>query len=313
MLRLTAGPRRAPGRQPDPGRLASVAVQTAPPAVAAPPPATTTTSAAAPAEPATTGETTTGPDVAPVGDLPSERPKQQKGAAAASGPLYDIHPKLTAGRLRVPRLRRRAPTSDTFGAARSDGAYHHGDDIFGQLGQPLVACADRTVFSVGWNRIGGNRLWIVDAAGNQFYYAHLSAFATTAANGAHVKAGQVVGFMGNTGDAEGTPVHLHFEVHPVSLLYLGYDGAVDPTPYLDAWRHAAGPAVPDRRRLGAGSAGAGPRPSRARSCWHDVDISTANGLDPSSLRRALTAPKTLDAAARARRPWSRRRTTSAGA
>ena len=49
--------------------------------------------------------------------------------------------------------------------------------------------------------------------------------------------GQVVGFMGHTGDAEGTPVHLHFEIHPVSLLYLGYDGAVDPTPYLDAWRH----------------------------------------------------------------------------
>ncbi len=126
---------------------------------------------------------------------------------------------------------------DTFGAARSDVTYHHGDDIFGQLGQPLVACADGTVFSVGWNKIGGNRLWIVDAQGNQFYYAHLSAFATTAVNGAHVKAGQVVGFMGHTGDAEGTPVHLHFEVHPVAMLYLGYDGAVDPTPYLDAWRH----------------------------------------------------------------------------
>ena len=52
-----------------------------------------------------------------------------------------------------------------------------------------------------------------------------------------MRAGQVIGFMGNTGDAEGTPSHLHFEVHPVSLLYLGYDGAVDPTPYLDAWQH----------------------------------------------------------------------------
>ena len=62
---------------------------------------------------------------------------------------------------------RRAPTS----------RYHHGDDIFGQLGQPLVACADGTVFSVGWNKIGGNRLWILDEQGNQFYYAHLSAFA----------------------------------------------------------------------------------------------------------------------------------------
>ena len=130
-------------------------------------------------------------------------------------------------------------------------------------------CADGTIFSVGWNKIGGNRLWLVDAQGNQFYYAHLSAFSTTAVNGAHVKAGEVIGFMGNTGDAEGTPVHLHFEVHPVSLLYLGYDGAVDPTPYLDAWRHqqdlpfpiAGGwaPAVP-------GGSGARARRDPARTC-----------------------------------------------
>ncbi|HEX6761383.1 MAG TPA: M23 family metallopeptidase [Gaiellaceae bacterium] len=269
---------------------ASVAVQTAPPAAAAPPPATTTT-AAAPTPPATTAnQTPTGPDVAPVGDLPSERPKQQKGAPATSGPLYNIRPKLTAGHYVFPVY---GPSSyiDTFGASRSDVTYHHGDDIFGQLGQPLVACADGTVFSVGWNKIGGNRLWIVDAQGNQFYYAHLSAFATTAVNGAHVKAGQVVGFMGHTGDAEGTPVHLHFEVHPVSLLYLGYDGAVDPTPYLDAWRHqqdlpfpiAGGwtPAVPG---------GSAPEPGAI--LLHMSDISTANGLDPSSLRRALAAPKT---------------------
>ena len=51
-----------------------------------------------------------------------------------------------------------------------------------------------------------------------------------------MKAGQVVGFMGNTGDAEGAATHLHFEVHPVSLIYLGYDGAVDPTTYLQSWR-----------------------------------------------------------------------------
>ena len=273
---------------------AAAAAQTAPPA--APLPATTTTTPAtttgtAPGGQSATGQVTTGPDVAPVGDLPSERPKQPKGGAAASvgpGPLFGIRPKLTAGHYVFPVY---GPSSyiDTFGAARSDVTYHHGDDIFGQLGQPLLACADGTIFSVGWNKIGGNRLWIVDAQGNQFYYAHLSAFANTAVNGARVKAGQVVGFMGHTGDAEGTPVHLHFEVHPVSLLYLGYDGAVDPTPYLDAWRHqqdlpfptAGGwtPAVPG-----------GTAPEPGAILLHMSDISTANGLDPSSLRRALTAP-----------------------
>ena len=122
---------------------------------------------------------------------------------------------------------------DTYGEFRADVSYHHGDDIFGELGQPILAVADGTIFSLGWNKIGGNRLWLRDRQGNAFYYAHLSAFSTLVFNGARVKAGQVVGFMGNTGDAEGTPTHLHFEVHPVSLLYLGYDGAIDPTPFLD--------------------------------------------------------------------------------
>ena len=129
--------------------------------------------------------------------------------------------------------------SDTFGAARGDIAsgWHHGDDIFGQLGEPLLAVADGTVFSVGWNDIGGYRLWLRDHAGNEFYYAHLSAYSPFAVNGNQVKAGTVLGFLGNTGDASTTPYHLHFEIHPVGLLYLGYDGAVNPTSYLTAWQH----------------------------------------------------------------------------
>src|SRR5204862_839403 len=131
-----------------------------------------------------------------------------------------------------------ASFGDTFGAARADvsGGWHHGEDIFAPLATPLHAVADGTVFSVGWNDIGGYRLWLRDHAGNEFYYAHLSAYAAAAHAGAHVKAGAVIGFMGTTGDAFGSLPHLHFEVHPVSLLFLGYDGAVNPTSYLDSWR-----------------------------------------------------------------------------
>ena len=53
-----------------------------------------------------------------------------------------------------------------------------------------------------------------------------------------MRAGDVLGFVGDTGDAEGTPSHLHFEIHPVALLGRGYDGAVDPTTYLESWRRA---------------------------------------------------------------------------
>jgi murein DD-endopeptidase MepM/ murein hydrolase activator NlpD len=240
----------------------------------------------------TPGETTTtGGETPSVGDLPSERPSHSGKSKPA--PLK-IQPKLTAGHYVFPVY---GPTSyiDTFGAPRADVTYHHGDDIFGQLGQPLLACADGTLFSVGWNKIGGNRLWLLDSQGNQFYYAHLSAFAANATDGVRVKAGQVIGFMGNTGDAEGTPVHLHFEVHPVSLLYLGYDGAVDPTPYLDAWSHQQDLAFP----IGIGWAplvpgGSSGAPEPGAILLGMRDISTANGLDPASLERALAPLKRTD-------------------
>jgi murein DD-endopeptidase MepM/ murein hydrolase activator NlpD len=255
---------------------AEAAAQTAPPAA----PTDTT-----PAGPTTTDSTST--DEAPVGDLPSLRPRSDSTPTVS--PLR-LHPKLTAGHYVFPVY---GPVSyiDSYGSARSDVTYHHGDDIFGQLGQPLVAVASGTVFSVGWNKIGGNRLWILDEQGNQFYYAHLSAFSTAAVNGARVKAGQVVGFMGNTGDAEGTPFHLHFEVHPVSLLYLGYDGAVDPTPYLDAWQHQKDLPFPIAAGWAPAIAGTSAAPEPGAILLGMSDISTADGLDPSSLERALTPLK----------------------
>ena len=243
------------------------------------PPGTTTTTTT----PTTTDATpTTGEDPS-AGDAPRLRPR---GNANTKPQPLDVHPKLTAGHYVFPVY---GPTSyiDTFGAGRADVTYHHGDDIFGSLGQPLVACTDGIVFSVGWNKIGGNRLWIVDSQGNQFYYAHLSAFATTAVNGARVKAGQVVGFMGNTGDAEGTPYHLHFEVHPVSFLYLGYDGAVDPTPYLKAWQHQQDLPFPIAGGWVPSIPGGNSAPEPGAILLGMNDISTADGLDPPSLERAL--------------------------
>jgi murein DD-endopeptidase MepM/ murein hydrolase activator NlpD len=244
-----------------------------------PPAAATTTTTTTP----TTTETTPAEDPT-AGDAPRLRPNPN--AKTTPAPLR-VHPKLTAGHYVFPVY---GPVSygDTFGAARSDVTYHHGDDIFGSLGQPLVACADGIVFSVGWNKIGGNRLWIVDSQGNQFYYAHLSAFATATVNGAHVKAGQVVGFMGNTGDAEGTPYHLHFEIHPVSFLYLGYDGAVDPTPYLNAWQHQQDLPFPVAGGWVPSIPGGPAAPEPGAILLGMNDISTADGLDPASLERALT-------------------------
>jgi murein DD-endopeptidase MepM/ murein hydrolase activator NlpD len=199
----------------------------------------------------------------------------------------DVTPKLTAGGYVFPVY---GPSSfvDTFGALRGDisTGWHHGDDIFAPLGAPLLAVASGTVFSVGWNRVGGNRLWLRDGQGNLFYYAHLSAFSPLAVNGSKVNAGDVVGFVGNTGDAQSTPFHLHFEIHPVGLLGLGYDGAVNPTSYLLAWKHledvsfAGGDAWAPLHSFGNA-----PKPGAI--LLSATDISSADGLVPGSLQRAI--------------------------
>jgi hypothetical protein len=128
---------------------------------------------------------------------------------------------------------------DTYGGFRSDvpGNWHHGDDIFAPLGTPVVAVASGTINRVGWEKLGGWRLWVRDSVGDEFYYAHLSGYTPTDLASNRVRAGGVIGFIGNTGDAFTTSPHLHFEIHPRTLLHLGYDGAVDPTKYLNSWTH----------------------------------------------------------------------------
>jgi murein DD-endopeptidase MepM/ murein hydrolase activator NlpD len=204
--------------------------------------------------------------------------------------IPDVTPKLTASHYVFPVY---GPSAygDTFGAPRGDvsGGWHHGDDIFAPLGAPILAVADGTVFSVGWNDVGGWRLWLRDHEGNEFYYAHLSAYTALAVNGRRVHGGDVLGFVGNTGDASTTPFHLHFEVHPVSLLFLGYDGAVNPTKYLDAWKRLEDvrirAAVPFVSLPGTATSDA---PAPGAILLESSDISTANGLDPDSLRRAMS-------------------------
>jgi murein DD-endopeptidase MepM/ murein hydrolase activator NlpD len=250
-------------------------------AAATPSPTTTVP----PATPAGGGTSPTS-HAKPAASVPAAPPEPGALPRRAIGQIPGAHPKLTAGGYVFPVY---GPVSygDTFGAARADVGWHHGDDIFAPLGAPVLAVATGTVFSVGWNEIGGWRLWLRDRQGNQFYYAHLSAYSQNAVNGARVRAGTVLGFVGNTGDAAGTPYHLHFEIHPVSLLSLGYDGVVDPTTYLDAWRRlqdvrfaAAGTWLPAAQR-GAVA------PQAGAILLQVSDISSASGLDPQSLLRAL--------------------------
>ena len=189
-----------------------------------------------------------------------------------------------------------AAFGNTFGAYRGDvaGKWHHGEDLVAPYGTPLLAVADGTLFSVGWNDVGGWRLWLRDAAGNEFYYAHLSAYSPLAVAGQRVRAGDVLGFVGDSGDAHGGVPHLHFEIHPVDLLQYGYDGAVAPYPFLVAWRRAEDVSFSSGTtyRLGqdgiAGLAGAPVAAAQAGAVLLSADdISTESGLVPGALKRAL--------------------------
>ena len=244
----------------------------------------------APSSPVTTAPTT-GKEKRPKPPKPTKAPEPTGLPGPVKAPPT-VTPALTAGGYVFPVY---GPSSfiDTFGAFRGDvsGGWHHGDDIFAPLGAPILACASGTVFSVGWNKLGGNRLWLRDGQGNEFYYAHLSAFSPAATNGAHVEAGAVIGFLGNTGDAEGTPYHLHFEIHPVGLLGLGYDGAVDPTSYLFAWKKLHDLAITDAGAFIVAPAPGAQAPKPGAILLQSTDISSASGLDPRSLRRALAPVK----------------------
>ena len=236
----------------------------------------------------------TTPKKAPRKAAPAKKPAVKGGGIGPEIPPLlrrpppDITPKLSPGGYVFP-VYGPSSYSDTFGAPRGDivSGWHHGEDIFAPLGAPILAVADGTVFSVGWNKVGGYRFWLRDRAGNEFYYAHLSAYSPAAVNGTEVKAGTVIGFVGNTGDAEGTPYHLHFEIHPVGLLYQGYDGAVRPYPYLLAWKRlkdvefaaVAGWAPP------VAASSRAPKPGAI--LLSSTDISSADGLDPGSLQRVL--------------------------
>lgn len=117
--------------------------------------------------------------------------------------------------------------TDTYGAARSGGRSHEGVDMFAQEGTPLVAVTDGTTFLVEHvdDDIGGISLWIRGASGDTYYYAHNSANVVQA-NGVLVRRGEVIAYLGRTGNAADTPPHLHFEIHA------GGHGPQNPTPLV---------------------------------------------------------------------------------
>ena len=109
---------------------------------------------------------------------------------------------------------RRQALADTWGAARSGKRRHEGIDIFSRRGTPVLSATEGIVMRVGTNRLGGQVVWVLGPAGQRHYYAHLDRFADVRP-GMRVEAGRTLGYVGTTGNAKGTPPHLHYGIYGV--------------------------------------------------------------------------------------------------
>lgn len=111
--------------------------------------------------------------------------------------------------------------ADTWGAARGGVRKHEGEDIFAPRGTRVVSVTRGIVLRIGENRLGGKSVSVAGPGGRTYYYAHLDAYAGSLRVAQQVTPGTVLGFVGNTGNAKGTPPHLHFGVY-------GLRGALNP-------------------------------------------------------------------------------------
>lgn len=103
--------------------------------------------------------------------------------------------------------------ADTWGDARSEGRTHEGTDIFAERGTPVYAATRGYVVRTGENNLGGTIVFTVGPGGIRYYYAHLDRIAEGIDFGTPVTTDTVIGFVGNTGNAETTSPHLHFGIY----------------------------------------------------------------------------------------------------
>jgi murein DD-endopeptidase MepM/ murein hydrolase activator NlpD len=115
--------------------------------------------------------------------------------------------------------------ANTWHAARDGSRLHEGQDIFAPQGTRIFSATDGYIAHIGDNSLGGQTVSVIGAGGRVYYYAHLEAYAPHIAEGDFVSTQTLLGYVGTTGNAAGTPAHLHFGVYDSGA-------AVNPLPLL---------------------------------------------------------------------------------
>jgi murein DD-endopeptidase MepM/ murein hydrolase activator NlpD len=156
-------------------------------------------------------------------------PTSIEGAATATRPAVRL--RRSGGLLFPMTPTPRCVVLNNFGDPRSGGRFHEGIDLLATLGQEVYAVAPGVLVSQAnaTASLSGNAWGHTADDGQYYFYAHLSAFADGLSVGDRVSRGQVIGYVGDTGNPGPGNHHLHFEVHPGGMR----SAAVDPLPLLD--------------------------------------------------------------------------------
>lgn len=108
---------------------------------------------------------------------------------------------------------RREQLRDTYNHSRSQGRTHHAIDIHAPRGTPVIAVVDGTIRKLHSGARGGLAIYLLDDDGRtRYYYAHLDGYAQGLYEGQRVQRGEVIGYVGDTGNASPGDYHLHFSV-----------------------------------------------------------------------------------------------------
>jgi len=119
---------------------------------------------------------------------------------------------------------KKSQIANTWHAPRGE-RQHEGQDIFASRGTPILSATSGYVVKIGEDNLGGHTVSVIGDGGRKYYYAHLDSYAPNLEVGDYVTRTTVLGYVGSTGNADGTPPHLHFGVYTTT-------GAIDPLPLL---------------------------------------------------------------------------------
>lgn len=186
---------------------------------------TATTTETPDPEPAVAAEAThTAPASAPATPVP----------ALPTPPASTVSVTPDAGLLLPVQGIAREQLRDTFAEARSQGRSHDAIDIMAPAGTPVLAVADGTVEKLFTSERGGLTIYQFEPSGRlAYYYAHLQRYADGLAQGQTIRRGQVIGYVGSTGNANPDAPHLHFAIFVLGPERHWWEGqAINPYPVL---------------------------------------------------------------------------------